>query len=67
MAEFQEQVAASGWGCASNDREQAGEAEGVWAQGWSLILGLHPFAPRSSTTRLRWSSSWQSMAMSTSL
>ena len=33
MAEFQEQVAASGWVCDSNHREQAGEAEGVVGPG----------------------------------
>lgn len=59
---------ANGQECARNEGEWLAGAEVLWSWGGTTvpIFTLPSPTPRSNTTRLRWNSSWQSMAASTS-
>lgn len=60
---------ANGHQCAGNEGEWPAVAEGAPVLGGGAcvpILTLPSPTPRSNTIRLRWSSSWQSTAASTS-
>lgn len=61
---------AGGPGCARNGGKQPEFAEGAMVPEAAPVSSSSPSLPpppRNNTTRLKWSSSWQSMVASTSL